>query len=351
MSHTVLVTARAFRDTPGEHWSVLERAGCHVKTSPAQGRLEEAALAEMIADCDGAIVGTEPITARVIAGAPRLRVLSRFGVGVDSVDLEAATAAGVVVTVTPGANATAVAELVVGFVLALARGIPRYDARTKRGDWQREVGVEVAGRTLGIVGLGRIGRELALRARALGMRVVYFDPVRPPPEEETALGVTHLALPDLLRESDFVSLHALLAPETVRMIGARELALMRPSAYLINTARGELVDEAALSEALLRGDLAGAALDVRAVEPSGANDLLCLDSVILTPHAGSQTQEAIRRMGVMAAENVVSVLRGARPEGVVNPGVYDQAGKDAGKEGTGRCAHNEGGDGRHGEER
>lgn len=322
MSYTVLVTARSFRDTPGEHWGILERAGCQVKISPAQGRLEETALIEMIADCDAAIVGTEPITAKVIAAAPRLRVLSRFGVGVDSVDLEAATSAGVVVTATVGANAAAVAELVIGFMFALARGIPRYDARTKRGDWQREVGTEISGKTLGIVGLGRIGTEVAHRARALGMRVVYSDPVRPPGEMEAALGVVHMALSDLLGESDFISLHAPLTPETVRMIGVREIALMRPSAYLINTARGELVDEAALSEALRRGGLAGAALDVRAVEPSRAGDLLCLDSVILTPHAGSQTLEAIRRMGIMAAESVVRVLQGGRPEGVVNPGVY-----------------------------
>lgn len=327
MSHTVLVTARAFRDAPGEHWAVLERAGCLVKLSPSQQRLEETALAEMITDCDGVIVGTEPVTARVIAAAPRLRVVSRLGVGVDNVDLEAATAAGVVVTVTAGANAAAVAELVIGFVLSLARGIPRYDARTKRGDWLREVGVEIGGKTLGIVGLGRIGREVALRARALGMRVVYTDPLRPSPEEEAALGVAPLALPDLLRASEFVSLHAPLTPETARMIGARELALMQPSAYLINTARGELVDEAALSEALRRGYLAGAALDVRAVEPSQAGDLLCLDSVILTPHVGSQTREAIRRMSLMAAENVVGVLGGARIEGAVNPAVYGAGGR------------------------
>ncbi|MDQ7841945.1 MAG: phosphoglycerate dehydrogenase [bacterium] len=327
MSRTVLVTARAFRDAPGEHWGVLERAEFKVKISPSQVRLEEIALAEMIAECDGAIIGTEPITARVIAGAPRLRVLSRFGVGVDSVDLEAATAAGVVVTTTVGANATAVAELVIGFVFSLARGIPRYDARTKRGDWRREVGVEIAGKTLGIVGLGRIGTEVALRARALGMRVIYSDPVRPAREEEAALGATHLALPDLLRESDFVSLHAPLAPETVRMIGARELALMRQSAYLINTARGQLVDEAALCEALRKGQVAGAGLDVREVEPSQADDLLCLDSVILTPHTGSQTREAICRMSVMAAENVVRVLGGERPEGVVNPDVYGAGGR------------------------
>lgn len=344
MSRTVLVTARAFRDAPGEHWSILDRAGCQVKLSSYPGRLEEIALAEMIAECDGAIVGTEPITAGVMACAPRLRVLSRFGVGVDSVDLAAATDAGIVVTATAGANATAVAEMVIGFVLALARGIPRYDARTKRGDWRREVGVEIAGKTLGIVGLGRIGKEASLRARALGMQVVYSDPVRPAREEEAALGVAHLALPDLLRESDFVSLHAPLAPETVRMIGASELALMRPSAYLINTARGELVDEAALSEALRKGGLAGAALDVRTVEPSQPDDLLCLDSVILTPHAGSQTQEAILNMSIAAARNVVSVLNGERPEGVVNPDVYGRMGK----EGVEDRAHNEGGARRQG---
>lgn len=322
MTHTVLISARAFRDTPGEHWAVLERAGCEITISSGAQKPNENAMADMIAGCDGVIVGTEPVTARVIAAAPRLRVVSRFGVGVDNVDLEAATAAGVVVTVTTGANATAVAELAVGSILALARGIPRHDARTKQGDWRRDVGGEISGRILGIVGLGRIGRELAVRARALGMRVLYTDPLRPSQEEEAALGVGYLPFPDLLRESDFVSLHVPLAAETVGLIGPRELAAMRPSAYLINTARGELVDEAALAQALAQGRLAGAALDVRAAEPSQAGDPLCLDSVILTPHIGAHTKEAIGRMGIMAAENLVRVLRGERPDGVANPTAY-----------------------------
>lgn len=314
----VLVSARAFRDTPGEHWAILEEAGCSVRIPPSPGRLDESEMAEQIAGCDGAIVGTEPVTARVIASAPRLRAISRLGVGVDNIDLEAATAAGVVVTVTAGANAVAVAELTLGLILALARGITRHDARTSQGNWQREIGAEVAGRTLGIVGAGRIGRELAVRARALGMRLLYTDPRRLQAEEETGLGLSHLPLEDLLRASDFVSLHAPLVAETARMIGREQLAIMKSTAYLVNTARGGLVDETALAEALGSGRLAGAALDVRTVEPPPAPDRLCLDSVILTPHIGSHTTEAILRMSVAAARNLVAVLRGERPDGAVN---------------------------------
>jgi phosphoglycerate dehydrogenase-like enzyme len=322
VKYTVLVSARAFRDTPGEHWAILERAGCTIRVASGPQKPDEHAMAEMMAGCDGAIVGTEPVSAKVIARAPHLRVVSRFGVGVDNIDLEAATIAGVVVTVTTGANATAVAELVLGFILGLARGIPRHDSRTKRGDWHRDVGSEISGKTLGIVGLGHIGRELATRARALGMRVLYTDVVRPSQEREAALGVSYRSLVDLLRESDFVSLHAPRTSETVGLIGPRELAAMRPSAYLINTARGELVDEAALARALAQGGLAGAALDVRAEEPSRAGDPLCLDAVILTPHIGAYTKEAINRMAVMAAENLVGVLMGERPDSVANPAVY-----------------------------
>ncbi len=315
---TVLVSARAFRDPPGEHWAILEEAGCAVKLSPSAGRPNESEMAEQIAGCDGAIVGTEPVTARVIAAAPGLRVISRLGVGVDNVDLDAATDAGVVVTVTAGANAVAVAELAVGLILDLARGISRHDARARQGEWRREVGAEVAGKTLGVVGAGRIGRELAIRARALGMRLLYTDPRRLRAEDEAVLGLGYLPLEDLLRASDFVSLHAPLTAETVHMIGREQIDLMKPTAYLVNTARGELVDEAALAAALVTGRLAGAALDVRAAEPPHAPDRLCLDSVILTPHIGSHTTEAILRMSVAAARNLVAVLRGERPSDALN---------------------------------
>jgi D-3-phosphoglycerate dehydrogenase len=242
---------------------------------------------------------------------PRLRVIGRAGVGVDNIDLAAAQAAGVVVVHAPNGASTAVAEHALALMLALARRIPEADASMKQGDWQKREweGSELAGKTLGLVGFGRIGRALGDRAVALGMRVVAHDPLVPD-EAIRGGGAEPLSLGSLLARADFLSVHVPLSDSTLGMIGREQIRMMKPGARLINTARGGLVDEDALLEALESGHLAGAALDVFALEPPGPSPLVSHPNVIATPHVGSQTAEAQRRAAAEIAGEVLAALRG-----------------------------------------
>ena len=325
MKEKILVTARSFRQTTGPHQQALIDAGYDLLNSPHDRPLTAPELAALITDVVGAILGLDDVTAEVINQARKLKVISRYGTGVDQVDLAAATARGIVVTTTPGANSVAVAELTLALLLALARHIPRHDRTVKQGEWKRLTGTELSGLQLGLVGLGRIGREVASRASAFGMRIRYHDPVPPPQALLDSLGASSCPLDELLAGSDVVSLHLPLTEDTRQLIDRAALARMKPTAFLINTARGGLVDEQALYEALASGRLAGAAFDTFAQEPPRDNPLLQLDNFIATPHAGSATTQTTRRMGLMAAENALAVLRGERPAHVANPEVYGPA--------------------------
>ena len=252
--------------------------------------------------------------------APRLRMVSILGTGTDNVDLVAASRRGITVTNTPGVGAPSVAELTMGLMVALARAIPLSDARVRQGTWQHVEGPELAGKTLGLLGLGAIGAHVARLGRALGMQVIAwsFTPDRARAER---LGVALVADRDeVFRRSDVVSVHLRNTPEVRGLVGARELGLMQPGAYLINTARGALVDEAALAEALRARRIAGAALDVYTEEPLPVerNPFRDLDNVILTPHIGAVTREANARSRAMPVDNIIAFLEG-RPQHVVNP--------------------------------
>jgi D-3-phosphoglycerate dehydrogenase len=272
--------------------------------------LKEPELIEVLQTCQGLIVrGATKVTAGVLRGAPSLRVVVRAGTGLDNVDLPVARERGVTVANTPAANAIAVAELVFGLMLVLERHLAAAAGDLKRGHWEKTKyqGRELAGRTLGLLGFGRIGREVALRARAFAMEVIACDPLLP----QWPIGyewVQPVTLDELLAGCDALSLHVPLVPETRARIGARELALMRPDAILVNCARGGVVDEAALEAALSGGALRGAALDVFATEPPGDLPLLALPNVIATPHLGASTAEAQRRAGMEAAEIMIHQL-------------------------------------------
>lgn len=267
-------------------------------------------ILERLEGVDGYVAGLDYITREVVEWMPEsLRVISRYGIGVDRVDLPACRERGIVVTNTPGANATAVCEVAFGLMLSIARNIPELDGAVKRGEWPRSEGIELAGRTLGIVGFGMIGKKLALRAKAFEMEVLAYDPFF---DEAFALksGVRRASLDELFRGSDFVSLHLPYSAETRHIVDGGRIAAMRRGAILINTARGGLIEEAAAAEALKNGQLGGLGLDAFEQEPPSDSPLIGLPRVVMTPHTGAQTAEAVANMGMMAVRNLLDELDG-----------------------------------------
>src|SRR5450631_3902488 len=254
-----------------------------------------------------------------LAAAPRLKLVSILGTGTDNVDLGAARRRGITVTNTPGVGAPSVAELTFGLILAVTRAIPLSDGRLRAGTWQHVEGPELEGKTLGLLGLGAIGERVARLGRGFGMRVIAWSFAHDAARAER-LGVELVERDDVFRGADVVSVHLRNTPEVRGLVGARELALMQPGAYLINTARGALVDQAALAEALRAGRLAGAGLDVYLEEPlpPDRNPFRDLPNVVLTPHLGAVTREANARSRAMPVDNIIAYLQG-RPQHIVNP--------------------------------
>jgi glyoxylate reductase len=269
---------------------------------------------------------TDRMDEELFARARSLRVVSNVAVGYDNVDVEAATRRGIVVTNTPGVLTEATADFAWALLMAAARRIPEADRYARSGQWTSWqptllLGMDVHGQTIGLVGLGRIGTAVARRALGFGMRVLYHDRSRRV-EAEREMGIEYRGLEELLRESDFVSIHTPLTAQTRHLIDRERLALMRPTAILINTARGPVVDEQALYQALTAGRIAAAGLDVFEIEPlPSESPLIGLDNVVLAPHIGSATHATRARMGELAAENCVAVLTGRRPPNPVNPEV------------------------------
>jgi len=289
--------------------------------------MTEDQLVQRLQHADGLVCQlTDPVTARVIAAAPRLKVISQVAVGHDNIDVAAATARGIVVTNTPDVLTEATADFTWALLLATARRVPEAERFLKAGRWNRWdidllAGADVSHRTLGIVGFGRIGRAVARRALGFGMKVLYASRNPAPPEVEQELRAIHVPLDTLLAQSDFVSIHCPLNAETRGLIGIEQLSRMRRSAILVNTSRGPVVDEAALAAALSEKMIAGAGLDVFEREPTIDPDLLALPNVVLTPHVGSATHATRQRMCTLAAENCAAVLTGNRPPNPVNPAV------------------------------
>jgi len=283
-----------------------------------EGRNEEE-LISLLRGIDAAIVSVDPFTRRVLASAKSLKVVSRVGIGYDSVDVEAATEFGIPVCNTPAANKRAVAEFAMTLLLASARKLLDNVQEVVAGGWTRHIGRDLAEQRLGIIGLGTIGKEVALRARAFEMQILAHDPVR----DETFAArhdITYVALEQLLTASDYVMLTVSLTAATRHLINAERLALMAPHAVLINVARGGVVDTAALCAALERKTIAGAALDVFEDEPlDREHPLRRYPNVLMTPHVAGSSLDSFRTVGLTAAENAVAVLRGERPRCIVNP--------------------------------
>ncbi|MGV9881125.1 phosphoglycerate dehydrogenase [Streptomyces sp. NPDC003006] len=321
----VLVTT-PYLEPGGEVDRMLQDAGLDtVFARRADREATGRTLAECVADAAGIVAGTDPFTADVIEAAPALKVFGRCGVGYDNIDVAAATRQGVAVTCTPGANRISVSEHVLALMLNCARRLPQNIASVHSGGWTQESGRELHGTTLGVVGLGSIGKTVARAALALGMRVVAHDPYL---DEDflAETGVQARSLDGVLAEADFLTLHISLDEHTRHLIDAAALRRMKPDAYLINTSRGGVVDEDALADAIEGGRLAGAALDVTEHEPLPADSRLrALDNVLVTAHIGAATREARARSGAMAARQVIDVLAGRPPAHLVNPGYANAA--------------------------
>lgn len=319
----VLITPVTLAALEGAYRQLLRESGFEwtFPSRPAPLLTEE----DLLRDLPGitaSIAGAEPYTRRVIESAPALRVIARAGVGFDAVDLAAATERGVAVTITPGANQDAVAEHTFALILALAKDVIAQHAGVKAGHWPRRANLPLRGRTLGIAGLGRIGKAVAVRGAGFDMRLLAYEPF-PDQAFIARHGVTLVPFDRLLAESDFLTLHVPLSPESKYLINRKTLAQMKPTAFLINTARGGLVCEADLLEALRAKRIAGAALDVFEQEPTAAsNPLLGLDNVVLTPHAAGVDLQSRDDMALQAAQAIVTLSRGQWPaEQVVNPEV------------------------------
>ncbi|HEY3936779.1 MAG TPA: phosphoglycerate dehydrogenase [Bryobacteraceae bacterium] len=273
-----------------------------------------------LADCDALIVRSAvKVDQSVLAAAPKLRAIGRAGVGVDNVDLPAATAAGVLVMNTPGGNAVSVAEHTLALMLSMARAVPQASNSTKSGKWEKKkfLGNELRGKTLGIVGLGSVGREVVKRAKPFEMRVAGHDPYVSS-QSASDLGVELMPLAELYRKSDYITLHVGLTPETDRMLNAAAFAQMKPGVRIVNCARGELIDEKALQEAISSGKVAGAALDVFAKEPPGENPLFTLEPLLATPHIAGSTEEAQEIVGIRIVEQLIEYLKSGVALNAVN---------------------------------
>lgn len=310
----VLVTATNYAALCPEAKRMLEEAGCEVIENEVGRPHTFEELKPLVGDIDGVIAGVDTWDERVFRLAPKLKAIARFGVGVDNIDLEAAKSFGIQVTNVPGGNANAVAELTVGLLLSLSRSIPALTDSARRAFWDRRVGIELAGRTVGLLGFGNIAQMVAKKLQGFDVALIAYDKY-PNAEKAKQLGVEMTTADEVLSASDIVSMHMPSLPETRHMMNDERFARMKPSAYFINTARGALVDEGALYRALTQGTIAGAAIDVYETEPVMAgNPLLALDNLIPTPHTAAETAETYERVGRVTAQALIDVFAGRTPQ-------------------------------------
>ena len=309
----LLVTPTSYGKNDPRLKSELEDLVCEVIYNPTGKPLSSEELAALLPGVDGYIAGLDVIDRAALQTADRLKVISRYGVGVDNVDIPAAREKGIVVTNTPGANSVSVAELALGLILALARQIPVAAEAVHQGKWPRLSGVSLEGKTIGILGMGAIGKQLDRRLAGFDCRILAYDPCADA-DFAKSNQVELTTMDGVITQADFVSLHLPLLPETRGLVNAEFLSRMKKGSFLVNTSRGEAIDEDALLEALQSGHIRGAGLDDFIVEPPDPNSpLLSLPQVIVTPHLGAQTDGATSNMGWFAMRDCLSVLRGEKP--------------------------------------
>jgi D-3-phosphoglycerate dehydrogenase len=316
----ILLTTTSFQDTPGAHHDLLAKTGWEIVR--ARGPLNEADTLALVGDADGYICGDDAITRQVLEKArPKLKVISKYGIGVDKIDVKACTEFGIPVLFTPGVNHTTVAEHAFLLLLALEKNFLFHADSTRGGGWKRKTGHELFEKTIGIIGLGRVGKEVAIRARAFGMNVLALSRSW----DETfaaAHAVKKAAFDELLAASDYISLHASLTPQTRGMINAKAIAQMKKGVIIVNCARGEIVNTNDLIEALKSGQIGGYGTDVLDKEPPPADyPLLKLPNVVCTPHIGSRTSASVVRQATTTVKNLILAMNGEKPIAQVNPEV------------------------------
>jgi D-3-phosphoglycerate dehydrogenase len=312
MTWRVLISAPYFVPAIEEFRSRLQSAGIEIVTVPVAERLNEADLLEIVATIDGAICGDDQFTERVLRAAPRLKVISKWGTGIDSINASAAADLGIRVCNTPDAFTDAVADTTLGYILSFARQIPWMDRDIRGGLWKKPELFSLRERTLGVIGVGNIGKAVVRRARAFGARVICTDPVAPAPSFIAETEVISTSLEEVLAAADLVSLHCDLNPTSFHLMGRAEFNRMKPSAYVINTARGPIIDEVALIEALRAQSIAGAALDVFDFEPlPNESPLRQFPNCLLAPHNANSSFAARRRVHESTIENLLEGLREA----------------------------------------
>jgi D-3-phosphoglycerate dehydrogenase len=305
----VLITCPQLQRTIDEHRSQLEEGGIEIVLPPVVQQLSEVELMALLPGADGIIVGDDPLSARVLHSADRLRIISKWGVGIDNIDLRTAAELGIRVTNTPGMFGEEVADVVIGYLILLARRLHHVDALVRSGEWPKIEGVSLSGRTMGIVGLGAIGQAVAKRAVAMGIEVMGADVDERNAAAAAAVGVRIADFAELLPQVDVLSLNCPLTEDNRHMINAASLMTMRRGAWIINTARGPLIDESALVDALASGQVGAAGLDVFEAEPLPADSpLRQSDNVILGSHNSSNTVEAVRRTNLRAIQNLMTGL-------------------------------------------
>lgn len=314
----ILLSTTSYQDTPGPHHELLASSGAEIVRE--RGPLSEARMLELAGDFDAFLCGDDVISRAVLEkAAPRLKIIAKYGIGVDKIDVAACTEMGIPLGFTPGVNHTTVAEHTFALMLALFRSLVTEVNFVAEGNWKRLTGHEIMGKTIGIVGLGRIGREVALRAKAFGLKVIGYD-LYWPEEFAREHGIERAGgLTQLFRESDILSLHSNLTEETRDMIDAKSLPNLKDGVVIINCARGELVNSNDMAEALASGKVAGYGADVLDEEPPSPDHvLLKAPNCIITPHIGSRTYESVVRQATMATQNLINMLRGEKPLAQVN---------------------------------
>lgn len=304
----ILVTPKSFLQSKEKAYAILRQYDAEVVENTSGKTLSEEQMLQYCVDIDGMIVGIDPVSEKVLRNAPKLKAISKYGAGLDNIDMKTAGELGIKVARAAGTNAVSVAELAVGMFFVLSRSIVNTAVNVKKGAWSRAAGKEILGKTVGIIGLGAIGREVARMSLGLGMMILAYDPYVGGDEVLDKYSVESVSLQEVFERSDFISLHLPLTTDTQYIVNKNTLGRMKKTAFLVNTSRGELVDEEELYFSLKEGAIAGAAQDVFSKEPPGEHKLLALDNFILTPHIGAYTTEATERMAVASAGNLARML-------------------------------------------